>query len=356
MKKITFIAAILLIIGFASCKKVTIIEETITEVGEGPAEVDIYGVWEFQDPDTSNKRREYWRFEKGSPYYQYFDIRESGLIRVDYGVWFISETHLRRQGEGNLPYKLSGDSLVLDPEGAWNEKELFVRKKGVNLNSRIKTISASRTVAVPSWHNITTQNSIGMEGDFLYVTHRSAGTYKFMKWNTVNGMFVDSSNVPSGNWHALYFRSNNNKLYNTRNSGTYNMQQRTGINGGNSNLSSNGLSSIRAISANPSSGTVYASRNGIIYSGTEGGNFSTLTTFSGDYPRGVIYYKNDQFIGVWNGTLVLFEIAPELKIISQYTIPGVYLYESLSTNGTDVWAMSYNSSIGRYQYNRFSLP
>lgn len=356
MKKVTFIAAILLMIGIASCKKVTIIEETITEVGEGPAQVDIYGVWELQNPDTTNKRQEYWRFEKGSPYYQYFDIRESGLIEVEVGTWFISETHLRRQNEGNLPYMLNGDSLVLDPEGVWNSRELFVRKRGVQLNNKIKEITPSRTLTIPSWHSLYNRTSFGIEGDFLYVTHRSGGTYKFMKWNTVNGMFVDSSNVPSGNWHALYFRTNNNKLYNTRYSGTYNMRQRTGISGTNSNLSSNGLSSIRAISANPSSGTVYASRNSIIYSGSEGGNFSTLTTFSGDYPRGVVYYKNDQFIGQWRGTLVLFEIAPELKIIEQYNIPGKYIYEGLSTNGSAVWVITYDNNINRYQYQRVTLP
>jgi len=175
--------------------------------------------------------------------------------------------------------------------------------------------------------------------------------------NTLNGTMVDSVNVPNGNWHALHFKASSNKLYNTRYSGSYTMQQRTGLMGASSNLSSNTLSNIQYISTNGSSGTVYASNNNQLYSGSEGGSFSNLFTFTGNYPRAVVYYKNDQFLGVYNGTLVLFKISPSFEIIKQYRLTGPdagYL-EAISTNGSDIWAMTYDNNANRYTYVKVTI-
>lgn len=354
MKNLTLIAAVALIVGAAACKKITIIEETITEVGEGPAEIDVYGTWEYQNPDTSDKEIILWKFEKGSSYYQRLEVKESGLAEIEYGTWFITPTHFRRRYYGNLPYRLSGDSLIF---GKWWDGDIvrvFTKTTG-NLDNKFTDASVTRSLLAPSFHSVYDNQSFGIDGDFLYVNHRSNGTYKFFKWNTLTGLFTDSVNAPTNTYYPLHYKASTNKLYNTRYSGTYNMQQRTGLTGANSNLSSNGLSSIRAISSNPSSGTVYASRNSIIYSGTEGGNFSTLKSFSGDYPRGIVYYKNDQFLGSYRGSLVLFEVAPELKIIKQYTIPGKYIEDGIATNGTAVWVISYNDQYDTYEYSRVTL-
>lgn len=357
MKNLILIPLFAIITLAIGCKKVTIVEETIIEEGQGPAAINIYGVWEYQDPDTSEKDKEYWEFTSANPYYKLLEQRESGLNSVEYGTFFITPTHFRRANYGNRPYTLKGDSLIINGWDPTDEDDIYLRvdENSINFDDLVKPLSITRSVTVPSFHSISSSNSFGIEGDFLHVNHRSLNVYKFMKLNTINGVFTDSSTVPGGNWYALHFRTSNNKLYNTRYSGSYNLQQRVGISGGNSNLSSNILNSIRAISVNPSSGTVYAYRNGTMYSGTEGGNFSILKSFSGTYPSGQVYYKNDQFLGSYNGTLVLFEIAPELKIIQQYEIPGRYIYDAKATDGTNVWVMNYNNSIGRYEYSRVSL-
>ena len=202
----------------------------------------------------------------------------------------------------------------------------------------------------------TTSTSFGIDGDFLYINARPTGTYKFYKLNTLNGTFADSANAPASTRFAMHYKSSSNKLYHTRYSGTYNMQQRTGLMGADANLSSNTISSVRAISTNASSGTVYAYRGGTLYSGSEGGNFSSLFSFTGSYPGCNVYYKSDQFLGVYNNTLVLFEISPTYKIIKQYQLPGgSTIYQAIATNGSDIWVMTYNSQAGWYEYNKVAL-
>jgi len=359
MKNKIYITGIAIALVLSACTKHTIIEETITEVGQGPAEVDYYGVWKPQVTSTNNT--EYYVFEKGSAYCKVLGLESSGFKYAYYNTVLVTATHFRIAGEGNRRYSLVGDTLTFI--GGWDgpdERQVFVRVTdgSVDPAAWLKELKVLRSVFLPAYNqnNVSTQTSFGIDGDFLYISSWS-NNWKIYKFNTLNGMHVDSASSISNNINAMHFKGNSNKLYLTNYTGTQTMQQRTGLAGANSNLSSNSLNSIYAISTNGSSGTVYAANSGNqIYSGSEGGNFSSLFTFTGNYPRCNVYYKSDQFLGVYNNTLVLYEISPSFKIIQQYALPGAQnVYQSIATNGTDIWVLTYNGSKNRYEYKKVAL-
>ncbi len=360
MKKNLYLTGIVVALILSACTKKTIIEETVTVVGQGPAEVDYYGVWKQQNNDPGAQDK-YYLFEKGSVYGAILTEDQYGYRRKSYQTVLVTSTMFRVAGEQNRPYKLVGDTLTF--LGGWNgpeERTVFVKvtDSSVTAGNWLKDLKVLRSVLVPKYHqnNVSTRSSLGIDGDFLYISAYN-NLWKIYKLNTLNGMNVDSGAAMSNNINALYFKGSSNKLYHTSYSGTSNMQQRVGLNGVNSNLSSNALGNIRAISVNGTSGTVYAvNSSGQIYSGSEGGNFSSLFTITGNTPQSIVYYKSDQFLGVYNGNLILFEISPTFKIIEQYSLPGgLYMNQSIGTNGSDIWVQTYNNPMNRYEYKKVSI-
>ena len=124
-----------------------------------------------------------------------------------------------------------------------------LRKGWINEETWIPNMKVEKTVMIPSLYGINTSNSFSFGGDFIFANLRN-GTYRFYQINTLTGSFTDSVNAPVNTWYSLFYKTSTNKLYHTRYSGTYNMQQRTGLNGASSNLSSNTINSVRSISAN----------------------------------------------------------------------------------------------------------
>lgn len=357
MKKSLYLTGIVVALFMSGCTKKTIIEETVTVIGQGPAEIDYYGVWERQ----GSSEKYYYSFEKGSAYGAILSEDQNGFRRKNYATVIVTSDMFRVAGEQDRPYKLEGDTLTF--LGGWDgpdQRTVFVKVTdgSVTADNWLKDLKVLRSALLPKYNNgnVSTQSSFGIDGDFLYISAFTAGTWRIYKFNTLNGMHVDSGSAMSNTINALYFKGSSNKLYHTRYNGSSNMLQRVGLNGANSNLSSNSLSNIRSISVNGTSGTVYAvNGSGQMYTGSEGGNFSSLYTFTGNYPRCVIYYKSDQFLGVYNGNLILFEISPSFKIIDQYKMPGNNLYQAIGTNGSDIWVINYNSKEDRPEFHKVSL-
>jgi hypothetical protein len=353
------------ILILASCTK----EETQTKTTTVskpyvPPTLNFWGTW--KKINTNNNETYYYDLNKSTGYC--YELREeaSGLRRFEISTVTGDEKLVRFNWDGFRVYTISGDTMtVYDASQPGAIEELLVRipADSVNANTWITPMSITRSVSSRSnIYNINTSASFTFGGDFIFDNLRGPdGTYRFYQLNSLTGVYTDSANAPVNTWYSLYYKSSTNKLYHTRYSGTYNLQQRTGINGASSNLSSNSLNSIRAISANPSSGTVYAYRGGTLYSGTEGGNFSSLATFSGSYPDKHVYHKNDQFLGVWSNSLILFEAAPAFKVIKQYRLPentnglngSIY---SVASNGSDVWILTYNNNTNSYYYTKVTLP
>lgn len=364
MKSKLLIALAVPFLFMSSCTKET--TETRTTVVKKPyvaPTLNFWGTW--KKINTTNNDVIYFELNKETGYCYELEERVGGIRRVDISTVTGDSNLVRFNWDGFRPYVISGDTMTVyenDAPGSIDELLVRVPSDSINAETWISTLSVTRAVASKSnIYSIRTNASFTFAGDFIYASRRGPdGTYRFYQINTLNGQFTDSANAPVNTWYTLYYKSSTNKLYHTRYSGTYTLQQRTGLSGGSSNLSTNSISSVRALSANPSSGTVYAYRSGTLYAGTEGGNFSTLYSFSGTYPDMNVYYKNDQFLGVYNGSLILFEIAPTFKIIKQYRLSGNamglnYIY-NVATNGSDIWVLTYNNSAGQYYYAKVTLP
>jgi len=348
----------LLILGGCTKETIETKSTTVTKPYVAPT-YSFWGTWKVIKEDPTDTLKEYFAFDENTASCFQLEERDGGFRSLDYSSVTATDKLIRFDWDGYRPYKIKGDTMIVyDYNSPGEIGERMVREANApSIDDWMGQAKVVRKVYVPQDHQTNTGLSFGIDGDFLYVNHLANGTYRFYKMNTLNGTMVDSVNVPNGNWHALHFKASSNKLYNTRYSGSYTMQQRTGLMGASSNLSSNTLSNIQYISTNGSSGTVYASNNNQLYSGSEGGSFSNLFTFTGNYPRAVVYYKNDQFLGVYNGTLVLFKISPSFEIIKQYRLTGPdagYL-EAISTNGSDIWAMTYDNNANRYTYVKVTI-
>ncbi len=363
--KLLFVALLPLFI-LGGCTKETTETKTTTvnKAYETPA-YPFWGLWQVINSDPSDTSKSYFQLNKETGYCAEMSTEDNGLRRLEYSTISGDDKLVRFAWNAYAPYTVMGDTMVV--YNGWTPGTIEARLKRVpdgtiTPEAWMPNMNFVRKVTIPyAGFSFNTNSSFGIDGDFLYVNHRFNGTYKFYKLNTLNGMYVDSVNAPFTSYYAMHYKGSSNKLYHTRYSGTYNMLQRVGLMGANSNLSSNSLGSIRAISTNGASGTVYATTsNGQIYSGSEGGNFSSLYSFTGQYPRCIVYYKSDQFLGVYNGTLVLFEISPNFKIIKQYKLvdenANGYLSESIATNGNDIWVMAYNNSSNSYSYYKVTLP
>lgn len=324
-----------------------------------------WGLWLEINSDPSDTSKTYYELDATTKYCAKMEQEENGLRDIEYSTVLGTDKLIRFDWNSYAPYEISGDTMIVYDNNTPGEVDYILKRvpagtvKSADWMPSLSIVR--RTLLTSNNYSFNTSSSFGIDGDFLYVNHYYDGTRYFYKLNTLNGMYVDSVSAPVNTYYAMHYKAGSNKLYHTRYSGTYNMLQRTGLNGANSNLSSNSLNSIRAISVNGTSGTVYASTsNGSIFSGSEGGNFSSLYSFSGQYPRCIVYYKSDQFLGVYNGTLVLFEISPKFRVIKQYRlvddIATRNVYESISTNGSDIWIMSYSNSANKYMYLKVTLP
>lgn len=363
-KLLLFALLPLLILG--SCTKET--TETNTTTVNKPyvaPTLPFWGLWLEINSDPLDTSKNYYELNSATFYCASMSQDEHGLRQLNFSPIAATDKLIKFDGNSYAPYEVKGDTLIIYDNNEPGVIDFTLKKIAagtVTADNWMPSLNVTRRVFMQRYgYSFGTSSSFGIDGDFLYVSHyyQNTSTHKFYKLNTLNGMYVDSANAPVGSYHALHYKASSNKLYNTRYSGSQTMQQRTGLMGANSNLSTNSLSSVRAISTNATSGTVYAFRSNEIYSGSEGGSFSTLFTFTGNYPRGVVYYKADQFLGVYNGTLVLFEISPTFKVIKQYRLVDEvadYLYESISTNGSDIWLMAYDNQSDRYMYLKVTLP
>ncbi len=363
--KLLFVALLpLLILG--GCKKETETKTTIVNKPFVAPTLPFWGLWLEIKSDPTDTTKSYVELNQTTGYSAEMSTNANGFRTLNWATVVATDKLVRFGGDAFRPYEMKGDTFIVyedNEPGVVDQSFIKIPDGTVKAEDWMGTLNVTRYVNLgnPSGYSWNTSASFGIDGDFLYLNHYYNGTRKFYKLNTLNGMFVDSVNAPVNTLYALHYKGSSNKLYHTRYSGSFNMLQRVGLMGANSNLSSNSLGNIRAISTNGTSGTVYATTsNGQIYSGSEGGNFSSLYSFTGQYPRCIVYYKSDQFLGVYNGTLVLFEISPNFKIIKQYKLvdenANGYIYESIATNGNDIWVMAYNNSSNSYSYYKVTLP
>lgn len=360
--KLLFIALLPLLILGGCTKETTETKSTTVNKPYVEPTHPFWGLWQVINSDPSDTSKSYYDLNSSTNYCAEMSTQD-GFRRLEYSTVSGTDKVVRFAWNGFLPYQVNGDTMTVsgwNGPGSVQMKLLKIADGTIKPTDWMPNLNILRKVTIPyDGFNFNTNSSFGIDGDFLYVNHRYNGTYKFYKLNTLNGMYVDSVNAPTSTYHALHYKASSNKLYNTRYSGSQTMQQRTGLMGANSNLSTNSLNSVRAISTNASSGIVYAYGSNTIYSGSEGGNFSSLFTFSGTRPDAVVYYKGDQFLGEYNGSLVLFEISPTFKVIKQYRLPGIdgnYLRESIATNGSDIWVMARSNTNSTYSYYKVALP
>lgn len=363
MNKNVLLALLVPILILASCTKET--TETKTTTVKKPyvaPTLPFWGSWKLIEDNPTSTEITYYDFNVKTGYCSQLYQNSNGLRDIDYSTISGTDQLIRYDWNSFQPYTISGDTLTVynsDEPGQIEERMVRVPSDSINTETWIPALKIEKTVMIPSLYGINTNASFSFGGDFIFANLRNS-TYRFYQINTLTGIFTDSANAPVNTWYSLYYKTSTNKLYHTRTSGTYNLQQRTGLNGASSNLSSNSINSVRSISANASSGTVYAYRGGQLYSGTEGGNFSSLTSFSGSYPDMHVYYKNDQFLGEYSSDfLIQFEIAPAYKILKQYRLPTGSDFNRIYTvasNGSDVWVLARRNSDSRYAYLKVSLP
>jgi len=359
MKNYILSFGIVAILLLGSCTKETVTETKTTVPYVAPTP-KLIGTWKVIESSNSGNSEEYLIFEAKTNYMHNLTARVEGFKRSYTNVYSADEKVLNWDG-WLLNYTVNGDTMTL------RESPSEIEYKMVKDNSGAVTAAnwtdnltfAGASVPVINQNNFSWYDySFGVKGDFLYFSGRriSPTQYRMYEFNTLNGTLTDSIN--SVNRMAMAYRASNNNLYFGRASGTDEIMKSVGLQGAASNLSTNTISSARSISINPSSGTIYVLNSSrILYAGTDGGNFSELTNLSSmnTYIEDMIYYKNDEFLVVYNSTLHRIKISPSFTVVKSYSRADNFSIYNVSTDGTSIWVYGYDNRLSKNAYRKVTL-
>jgi len=229
--RLLFVALLpLLILGGCTKETTETKTTTVTKPYVAPT-FPFWGTWKVINEDPMDTFKTYYVFDQNALYGVRMEEEEFGLRDLDYDIVKGDALLIKYDGDSYRPYEVLGDTMIVYDDNTPGEiEERMVRVANApNPDDWYKKLTVLRKTMIPDNYGSNNNVSFGIDGDFLYVNlyNSNIGNYKFYKLNTINGSLVDSANVPGGNWHALHFKASANKLYNTRYSGTINMQQRT---------------------------------------------------------------------------------------------------------------------------------
>lgn len=352
MKKYIISLSIIALV-LASCTKEVVTETKTTVPYKGPT-LGVYGTWKVVESNNNNIE-EYFIINKDNNFVVNLTNRDEGFKRDYTSVYDADEKTFNWDG-WLLNYMIVGDTMTwMTSPTVVEYKMVKDNSSGVTEDNWTKKLNlASAGVMRPEGMNVYNYG-FGVRGDFLYISGYRLGYYIY-EMNGLNGQLIDSLSFVTR--AAIAYRPSNNNLYYARASGTDNMKKSVGIGGVATDLSTNALNSVRSISLNPSSGTVYAfNSNRILYAGTEGGNFTELSDLSTlqTYLNSLVYYKNDEFLTIRNSTIYRVKIAPSFSVVQSYRRDATFSIDNIGTDGSTIWVYGYNQFTGENEYRKVTL-
>lgn len=333
--------SVLALTVFNSCTKETTIKESYN-----PPKPGLYGSWRQVNNSTDT---------------QYFDFPDDNsnfvYILTDYKLgyhtssavaYFASDKQLVVSGS-TYNYDIKADTLMLYNAPGNFTKLIKVDNSKFNHKTWVKGISKLKTIDPPAGYSYS-YHPFGINGDLIYPHCKTATNEGIYQFNTLTGTLEDSVAV-SEPASTVY---NSGNVYLAFDNGTYNIFK-TDMNSTTSN-SVNTIPYPRSISMNKSTGEIFVfNSNADLYKGSDGGTYSVATSLNAASCEYVQYYKDGEFLCLYNGAL--HKILPGLtfKVTASYdVVPGLSVY-SFSTNGDVVWLYGYDSMTSKYKLVKVSL-
>lgn len=342
MKKHKLLTAILAgFVFLTGCKK----EETVVQPYT-PPQPKLYGTWRILPGFGSEG---YFAFpDDGSSYAHILQIDQYGFKTKSIYAYSATDKQIVISGSV-FNYTVNQDTLKLNinpSSGYTMVKETdpaISYKTWLTPASILKSINSPRGVG-------SGVLSFGIDGNDLYLSAYN-GSYYAYKFNTISGDYSDSVIMvnEASLFHksgSLYYGFNNmsNKIFKGNIFSSVNP------------ISTNNLSNVRAISANPNSGVVYAfCSDGKVYSGTDNSTFNALFDLSSYSVNSVVYYKNDEFLCIRSSSVHRVQMTPEFKVLATYEIPKAFSAYTVSTNGTDTYVFGYDNASNKHAFMKISL-
>lgn len=324
----------LVILG-ACTKKETIVQEY------NPPQPKLYGNWKVI---STNLNGGYFSFPNDGNNFAYIlGLDEDGFKNKEVYAYSATDKQLIISGTV-FNYNLKGDTLILKSSPSSNY--MMVKTTDPNINASTWLSSTSIAKDLGKLPNTSSDlHSIGIDGNTIYYSGLNGmGNYVY-KYNTSSKVLEDS--IASVNTASHYYKSGtlyygfdymSNKIF----KGTPFAPV--------TSVSSNNLSSVRTVSANASSGVIYAfTSSGEMYTGTENSTFNILFDFQDYNVASVTYYKNDEFLCVKNSTVHRVKISPDFQVLATYEMPESFNAYTVSTNGTDMYVFGYDSNANDYK-------
>jgi len=339
MNKILLIFAITILTLIASCKKETTIKEEYN-----PPQPKLYGTWQVISvpPSTSNS---YYVFPNDASNFGY-------ILTIDKDGFKSQQTFTYKATENQINmyyylynYTVANDTMKMFSAPGVYSAYVKISNPAFTKDNWNSTFSSLKRLTPPRGFTTSTSRSFGINGDFIYPNGMNgSGTYVY-KYNTLTQQYIDSISVSANT--STYFKSPSlyYGLY-----GNFMLYKTADMSPSATPISTNLLNYCDNVSANASSGVIYAFlSNAHLYSGTEGSNFNDLFDLTSYSVSNVLYYKNDEFLGLKGGYIIRFKISPKFTILDSYlSIPNFNVY-ALSSNGSDTWVYGYNYAINDYQ-------
>jgi len=345
MKKIKILFGLSVVLLMAACtKKTTITEEY------NPPQATLFGTWKLMSENVNNGENYYVFANDGSNFAYYLMKDVNGFKSKDVYAFKATDKQIN-VNYALYNYSVVADTLILYESPSTYNKYLRVVNPTMTPSNWTNSLKAIRRIELPRAVSYGTIRPFGIDGDNLYLCGYNGSGYYVYKYNSLTNQHLDSISVPSV--ATTYYKSPsvyygfdaNNKIYKT-----------TGLVGPTIAVSLNDINYTYALSMNPSSGVFFAfSNNSSLLSGTDGSNFNTLFSFSNYGVNYVLYDKNDEFMGLRNGSIVRMKISPSFSVVNSYDrLPGFYTY-AYSSNGTDTWLFGYNNQTSTYQLVKVNL-
>lgn len=324
----------LVILG-ACTKKETIVQEY------NPPQPKLYGNWKVI---SANFGGGYFSFPNdGSNFAHILGIDEDGFKSKEVYAYSATDKQLIISGSV-FNYTLNGDTLLLKSAPNSIYKMVKTTDPSVNINTWLSSTSVSKDLGkLPN--SGSDLHSIGIDGTTIYYSGLNGmGNYVY-KYNTSSKVLEDS--IASVNTASHYYKAGT--LYYGFDYMTNKIFKGTPF-APVTSVSTNSLSSVRTVSANASSGVIYAyTSSSEMYTGTENSTFNLLFDFQDYGVASVTYFKNDEFLCTKNSTVHRIKISPDFQVLATYEMPEGFNAYTVSSNGTDLYVFGYDDNAGEYK-------
>lgn len=345
MKKLKLILFFFAFLWMSACKETTIVKEEYN-----PPAPRMLGTWKYTNINAAISES-YLVFSDNGSNLAYILTKDTSGFATKETFTYKADDKLVYVFNGLYNYDVRNDSLFMQPNGNPIEKYVKVNAPNFTPSNWTNSISIMKRLQLPRGVNYNTIRPFGIDGDILYLCGTNTlGNYVY-KYNTLTNTFMDSISIP--NIASLFYKAPNlyygfqsySKIYKT-----------SGLTLPSAMVSTNDINYTQALSLNPNSGVIYAMESSAnLYAGTDGSNFNAIFNSSFYSISNVLFFQNDEFIGLKNNTIARFKINPKVSAIKTYDTPAGFYTYVLSSNGSDHWLFGWNSVISNYELVKINL-